>query len=213
MDGTLTDSMYVWIGVSRQWLAQQGITAPESLDNEVPKMTMNQSAEYVIKLYGLRQSVKEVTGAWKEMVLQRYKNEVTLKPGVGALLRAFKAQGIKMAVATSSFPEGCEAALSRCGILQYFSALVYSDDINVDKTHPDIYLEAARRINVPPQKCLVFEDLYVAVSGAHKAGMAIAAVYDKSGKAHWKEFKQQADYTFRSLEKFPLDADFLMRRR
>jgi beta-phosphoglucomutase-like phosphatase (HAD superfamily) len=109
---------------------------------------------------------------------------------------------MKLAIATSCFPSACEALLSRCQIRDCFSAVVYTDEIKdesghtLNKTFPDIWLASAGRLGVPPEKCLVFEDLYAALKGVRAAGMGIAAVWDESCE-DWPAFSAGADLALR----------------
>ena len=59
---------------------------------------------------------------------------------------------------------------------ELFDAVVCSDDVSSAKDKPDIYLEAARRINALPATCLVFEDLLVGILTARDAGFLTCAV-------------------------------------
>ena len=133
------------------------------------------------------------------MVLYQYAHTIPLKDGAAELLELLASKGIKLGIATSSFPAGCESILSRCGIRGYFSAIVYSDSVNRDKTFPDIFLACAQQLGVEPADCVVFEDFYTALAGIRAAGMGVAAVYDDSGAARWERFKREADYAAESL--------------
>ena len=63
-----------------------------------------------------------------------------------------------MAVASGGTPETVEGILDHCGIRHYFDAIVTSEDVEKPKPAPDTFLEAARRINVAPEKCRAYED-------------------------------------------------------
>ena len=192
--------MNVWHNVAADWLIAGGYDAPATLDSDVAHMTLTEAADYVIKRFGVHGvTPAQMIDDWKRAVLHQYEHTVPLKAGVRELLQSFAESGTKLAIATSSFPDACEAVLARHGVRQYFSAIVYSTDAGRNKTFPDIYLAAAKALGVPPESCLVFEDLYAALSGVRAGGMDIAAVYDESGKAHWDEFKAQADFAFRRL--------------
>jgi beta-phosphoglucomutase-like phosphatase (HAD superfamily) len=59
------------------------------------------------------------------------------------------------------------------GIRHYFDAIVYTDEVERGKEHPDIYLAAARRLGAPPENCVVFEDMYASFPGIRPVGMVI----------------------------------------
>jgi HAD superfamily hydrolase (TIGR01509 family) len=208
LDGTLADSMHLWGRVCGDWLLRYGKEPEENLEGVLAALSLSQAADYVIKNYfniapDRLPSAAAVIGQWGDMVLEEYTQRVPLKPGAGDLVRSLALRGMKLAIATSCFPAACEALLSRCQIRKYFSALVYTDEIKdesgrtLNKTFPQVWLAAAARLGAPPEKCLVFEDLYAALKGVRAAGMGIAAVWDESCE-DWPAFSAGADLALRS---------------
>jgi HAD superfamily hydrolase (TIGR01509 family) len=203
LDGTLADSMDLWGRVCGDWLVRRGKEPEKNLAAVLASLSLFQAADYVIKNYRVDLSPAAVISQWGEMVLEEYERRVPLKPGAADLVRSLALRGKKLAIATSSFPAACEALLSRCRIREYFSALVYTDEIKdesgrtLNKTFPHIWLAAAARLGAPPEKCLVFEDLYAALKGVRSAGMGIAAVWDASCE-DWPTFSAGADLALRS---------------
>jgi HAD superfamily hydrolase (TIGR01509 family) len=173
LDGTLLDSMDVWDGLCADWLRDKGIEPPPALDARLETMTITEAADYCKNNFGIASSREEITGEWQRIVLERYETAVPLKPGMGRLVAALARAGVKLAVATSCFPAACEAALARHGIRRYFGTIVYTDEVARGKEHPDIYLAAARRLGVPPENCVVFEDLPATFPAVRAAGMAL----------------------------------------
>jgi HAD superfamily hydrolase (TIGR01509 family) len=203
LDGTLADSMGLWGQVCADWLTGRGKTPEPNLEGVLSPMSLSQAADYVIKKYRPGLPPADVIRQWGDAVLDAYRLRVPLKPGAGALVRALALRGKKLAVATSCFPDACEALLARCRIRTYFSALVYTDEIKDDsgqtlnKTFPHIWRAAAARLGAPPEKCLVFEDLYAALKGVRAAGMGLAAVRDASCE-DWPAFSAGADLALSS---------------
>lgn len=78
---------------------------------------------------------------------------------------------IPMAVATGGTRRVITQVLERMGILHMFGAVVTSEDVIRQKPAPDIFLEAARRIGVPPQFCRAYEDTDLGLSAIRAAGM------------------------------------------
>ena len=83
---------------------------------------------------------------------------VPLKHGVIELLEDLKAAGIRCAVATSTSSARAREKLRHAAILDNFEAVVGGDQVENSKPHPEIYLEAAAALGVPPEKCLALED-------------------------------------------------------
>ncbi len=78
---------------------------------------------------------------------------------------------IPMAVATGGTRKIIEQVLNHLGIQQLFQTIVTSEDVTRQKPAPDIFLEAARRIGVPPQFCRAYEDTDLGMKAIRAAGM------------------------------------------
>ena len=68
--------------------------------------------------------------------------------------------------------------MPKAGLRDRFTALATRDDVERTKPHPDIYLEAARRLGVAPECCLAFEDSNIGLEAAHAAGAMAFMVPD-----------------------------------
>ncbi len=105
-------------------------------------------------------------------------------PEAVALVRDAKARGLKIAVVSSS--KNCAAILETAGILHLFDARV--DGVEAErlrlpgKPAPDTFLEAARRLHVPPNRAVVFEDAISGVEAGKRGGFQVVGV-DESGHA------------------------------
>jgi HAD superfamily hydrolase (TIGR01509 family) len=99
-----------------------------------------------------------------------------LLPGVADRLREAAAMGIPAAVASSSSSAWVLPWLDRHGLSSQFAAVCTRDDVTAVKPAPDLFLLAARRLNVPPRDCLVFEDSPNGLKAARAAGMWAVAV-------------------------------------
>ena len=67
------------------------------------------------------------------------------------------------------------------------------DDAGRNKSFPDIFLLAAKKLGLAPGKCVAFEDSFAALCAAKKAGMQTVAVYDRSSEGRWEALKTNAD--------------------
>jgi HAD superfamily hydrolase (TIGR01509 family) len=94
-----------------------------------------------------------------------------LKPGLTALLERLLARDMPRAVVTSTRRPRALYKLERVGLLTYFPLVVGGDEVVHPKPAPDIYLLAARRLQVDPSRCVVLEDSPAGVRSALAAGM------------------------------------------
>ncbi|CAP55964.1 HAD family hydrolase [Gluconacetobacter diazotrophicus] len=89
---------------------------------------------------------------------------------VADLARRYRGQ-LPMAVASSGSREIVTAALSHTGLMTLFDTVVTIDDVARPKPAPDLFLEAARRLDAAPRTCLVLEDSNEGLAAAGHAGM------------------------------------------
>lgn len=103
---------------------------------------------------------------------------IPVKQGVIALLEWLKANNIPTAVATSTVNDVAKKKLALAGLDQYFDSLTTGCEVKHGKPDPEIYLLAASRLNVDPEKCLAFEDSNNGVRSAFTAGMITYQIPD-----------------------------------
>lgn len=97
-----------------------------------------------------------------------------LLPGALHTVKTLKANGIKIAVGSSS--KNAPTLLQRLGIEDIFDAVAEGNDISRSKPDPEVFLLAASRMNIPPENCLVVEDADSGIEAAKRAGMKTLGV-------------------------------------
>jgi HAD superfamily hydrolase (TIGR01509 family) len=102
--------------------------------------------------------------------------DLELKPGCAELVEAACAAGLRLAVASSSTERLIAAVLARFELGPRFDAVVSGEAVARLKPAPDIFLEAARRLEVAPGDCVVLEDSRAGVTAGAAAGMPVIAV-------------------------------------
>lgn len=100
------------------------------------------------------------------------------KPGLHELVEFFHAQGVKLAVASSSYREPVERNLRRSGVRPYFDVVISGEDITRGKPDPEPFLLAAAGLGLDPSDCYVFEDSINGVRAGHAAGCFTVMVPD-----------------------------------
>lgn len=93
-----------------------------------------------------------------------------VKKGLFELLEYLQSNSYKIAVATATDITRATAYLNRINALEYFDAIVCGDMIKNGKPEPDIYLEAAKRLELEPCECAAFEDSPNGIKSAYTAG-------------------------------------------
>lgn len=97
-------------------------------------------------------------------------------PGLAALIQECHEAQIPMAVASSAMVKNIEFVVDALEFRPYFRHLVSGDHVTHPKPDPEIYLKAAGMLGLPPAECVAFEDSYVGVEAAKRAGMKCVAI-------------------------------------
>ena len=179
LDGTLVDSMWVWSKIDIDYLESKGHALPENLNSEICHLSFTQTANYFKERFSLSDSIDTILKDWNTMAYNHYSENVKLKDGVKEFLDKLKENNIKIALATSNSVPLLEACLKNNGIYDYFDSITTTDEVSNGKNCPDVYLLAAKKLNVNPKNCIVFEDILPAIKGAKAADMTVIAVSDK----------------------------------
>ena len=123
--------------------------------------------------------------------LEQVKYVKAIDPVIAALRRAHG--HLPVAVVTGGYRDVCEKILLQIGIREFFDCIVASEDTNRHKPHPDPFLEAARRLGVAPEGCLVWEDSDLGIEAACQAGMSWIDVRSFHQPQRLTEGNSQAD--------------------
>ncbi len=194
LDGTLVDSMWMWKAIDVEYLGRYGHQCPKTLQREIEGMSFSETAAYFKEHFAIPESLEEIKAEWIRMAIDKYRQEVPLKKGVLAFLKALKIRDIKAGIATSNGRELADAVLESLGISGYFETVIVGCQVAAGKPAPDVYLEAAKRLHVIPEECAVFEDLPAGILAGKRAGMTVFAVEDAFSRDLREEKARLAHY-------------------
>lgn len=110
---------------------------------------------------------------YREVVIER---GILPLPGVSTWLEKLTSQGIGCAIGSSTHRENIELSLKLLGFSRYFQAIISAEDVTLGKPAPEVFLKAADRLGLSPDRCVVFEDAHVGIEAARNAGMKVVAV-------------------------------------
>ena len=119
-------------------------------------------------------------------------------PGAADWVRRLRADGWKQAIASSAPRANVEVMLEAIGLMRAFDAIVSAEDVTRGKPDPQVFLRAAERLGVAPDRCVVVEDAAAGIEAGQRAGMRTVGVHARSSLA--------ADLYVRSLADLPADA-------
>ncbi len=202
LDGTLTDSMWMWTDIDIAYLSRFGYEFDKQLQTDIAGMSITETAVYFKKNYQIPYSLEEIIQDWIRMSIDKYQHEVPLKPYTRELLSALRENGVRTAIASSNAIEMIEACLYSNSIQDQFDKVVTSNQVKRGKPYPDVYLYAAECIGAEPSRCLVFEDIPAGLQAAKAAGMTAIAVYDDFSADVEDEKHSIADFYYHDFGAF-----------
>ena len=97
-------------------------------------------------------------------------------PGIAEAIEQLRAVGLTLAITSSSVASSIDTILRRLGLREAFSLIVDGSEVRNGKPDPEAYLLTARKLELPPARCIVFEDSEVGVVAAKRAGMYCVGV-------------------------------------
>ena len=204
LDGTLTDSMYIWNEAPKALVRRFGGTPPDNLAEDIKEMGRREASEYMVRRFHLPCTPEQVMDGVNDLVSGEYRDKVPMKPGADILLERLHGLGVPCGIATASEAYQARDAMVRLGLwkrfLFAFSALQYGS-----KSKPDLYFAAARSLGSPPERTVVFEDALHAARTAKEAGFLVAGVYDSSAEGDQEALREICDWYLLRLD----DGDFL----
>ena len=142
----------------------------------------------------------ERLGDRKEAFYREIVEETGLEPlpGVKAFLDELRKAGCPSCVASSTPRENIEAVLKVIGLEGYFERIVAAADVSHGKPHPEVFLKAAEKIQMPPERCVVFEDSFSGIEAGQAAGAKVVALATTNAPEALQERK--VDLVARSFE-------------
>lgn len=194
LDGTLLNSTHLWRKIDHDFFKKFNITMSETYYSEVAHLSLDEAATHTKAICNISATVAEIKQEWLDMAEYEYSNNILLKENALTYLHKLKKENIPLAIATGLPRKIFEKVLTHLEIIDLFDVLCSVDDVEKGKASPDVYLLVAEKLNVSPEKCIVFEDVYTAMKSAKKAEMTVCAVWDKESEKHSKEINELSDY-------------------
>ena len=175
LDGVLVDSEQVWDAARRDVVALHGGTWKDSATRDMLGMSSPEWSRYVVDELHVPLTPEQVNAQVVDAMLVRYREALPLLPGAREAVRRL-AEDFALGLASSSNREVIDLVLDQMGVTGCFAASVSSEEVGRGKPAPDVYLEAARRLGVPPDGCTAIEDSENGLRSAHAAGMRVIAI-------------------------------------
>ena len=175
LDGVLVDSEHVWDEVREELARERGGRWHERAQADMMGMSSTEWSRYMHDVIGLREPPEEIDAEVVRRMRARYAEELPLVEGGVEAVRRLAAD-FRLGLASSSNRLIIDTVLDAAGIAGLFEATVSSEEVEHGKPAPDVYLEAARRLGVAPERCVAIEDSVNGIRSAKAAAMRVVAI-------------------------------------
>ncbi len=206
MDGVLVDSNPFHV---QKWVTLLNERRIAYDPNELPRQVLGHRNDTAFRYFFGSQLGDEEISRLSEELEERFRKvfrpHARPLPGLETLLAACHAAGLPMAVASSAITKNVEFVVEVLGFGKYFRHLVTGDEVTHSKPHPEIYLKAAAKLEAKASSCIAFEDSFVGVESAKRAGMRCVAIASTFPLEELRK-RTQADLVVESFREVPLPA-------
>ena len=184
LDGLLVNTEELYQDVGSELLRRRGKTFGPDLLDAMMGRPQQVALAIMIEWHALDDTIDQLAGETKEIFYGMLETRLEPMPGAVTLVERLVARGVPRCVATSSGPEFAADVLGRVGLRHHFGFVLTSADVVRGKPDPEIYLAAARRLDVPPTELLVLEDSQTGCRAAVAAGAQVVAVPGGHSRRH-----------------------------
>jgi HAD superfamily hydrolase (TIGR01509 family) len=175
LDGVLVDSEQLWDTAREQLVRERGGTWLEEATRAMMGMSSLEWSRYMHDTLHVDLPPDAISAAVVERLEALYRRDLPLLPGAKQAVAALSRRR-RLGLASSANREIIELVLELAGLARYFAATVSSEEVPRGKPAPDVYLEAARRLEVAPERCVAVEDSTNGLRAAAAAGMTVIAL-------------------------------------
>jgi HAD superfamily hydrolase (TIGR01509 family) len=179
LDGVLVDSEQVWARVRRAYALAHGGRYPDEADRAMQGMSSLEWSRYMREELGVPLEPSAISDEVASLVAEEYHRALPLLPGAVEAVRGIASRW-PLALASSANRSLIDLVLREADLTECFGASVSSEEVPRGKPAPDVYLEAAARLDVDPTACAAVEDSSNGLRSAAAAGMRVVAVPNRA---------------------------------
>ncbi|WP_017753970.1 beta-phosphoglucomutase [Calidifontibacillus oryziterrae] len=184
LDGVITNTAEYHFLAWKKLANELRIPFSKECNEELKGISRMESLEKILacggRKYDFSESEKMSLAAKKNEHYQRLIEEITprdILPGIQAFISAIKRASLKLGVASAS--KNALTVLNALALQSEFDCIVDAKEIKNGKPHPEIFLEAAKLLNVDPAGCIGIEDSQAGIKAIKAAGMYAVAIGEK----------------------------------
>jgi HAD superfamily hydrolase (TIGR01509 family) len=175
LDGVLMDSEQRWNAAKEALVSETGGRWRDDAPTVMMGMSSPEWAAYLRDALGVPMDVESISREVVRRMEEDYREALPLLPGAADAVRSLAGRW-PLGLASSSNREIIDLVLELADFGDAFRVTVSSEEVDRGKPAPDVYLEAARRLAVEPDRCVAIEDSSNGIRAADAAGMTVIAV-------------------------------------
>lgn len=184
MDGTLVDSLGFWDDfwayAGDKYLNDATFKPDNDTMRAITTMLLKDAAVLIHTKYGVAENPDVLLDEFNNHAINYYKNKVVFKKGALEFIEYCKENGIKMCIASATAMDLIKIVDKKLELNKYFEKIVSCADVGKGKDHPDVFLAALEYVGTSIDETCVFEDSFVALETAKKAGFSTVGIFDKN---------------------------------
>lgn len=196
-DGTLLDTLDAWDEAEKDLFAQAKDLTDEQMA-EIHSVPFRQCGEIFHK-YGVGESPEAVLAHLDSHLVPFYSEHAELLPGVYEFVKAVRSRNIPCVVLSSSPRHYLEAGLRKSGMLDWFEALITTDETGLSKQDPRIYRCALEVLGTDAADTWAVDDAPYAVEAIVQAGLPVISPCPQRGGSRWNQLEKTATIVVESL--------------
>lgn len=198
MDGVLIDSEKLWQQAEQDLFREVGAHITDDLLEQTRGLRSSEMVDHWCSRFNVTtETPQSLIERYDRRMIEELRTKVPLMEGAEAAIRFFRKKGLPLALASCSAIDQIEAAMEKHQLSGYFEFMISASEGMPGKPHPEVYLQAARKLGLEPTECLAIEDSFYGVISAKAARMKVLTMPDQ------EEYEQErfgaADIKIRSL--------------
>jgi HAD superfamily hydrolase (TIGR01509 family) len=175
LDGVLLDSEQVWNQAKEQLVRERGGRWREEAPRDMMGMSSPEWSAYLRDELGVDLDPQAISDEVVRRLERIYRGELPVLDGAVEAVERLAGHW-PLGLASSSNREIIDLFLELSGLAPRFAVTISSEEVERGKPAPDVYLEAARRLEAEPSRCVAVEDSENGIRAAHAAGMRVLAL-------------------------------------
>jgi HAD superfamily hydrolase (TIGR01509 family) len=204
LDGLLIQTEEIWDDVRERLARERGARYDPAAQRAMMGMSSPEWSRFMHEELGVRDAPEAISAEVVRRMEARYRERLPLLPGAVEAVERLAARW-PLALASSSNRPLIDAVLELAELERFFRVTISSEEVPRGKPSPDVYLEAARRLRVPSERCAAVEDSHAGIRSARAAGMRVVAIPNPSFPPD-DEALAEADVVLSSLDELAPEA-------